>query len=213
MLDINIANFGVAYQYNNTIGTTLNKRKGFELRVTTSFGQKKIKPNNTITSLKTDGFNYGSLYDSLKINSYQIKTTIAAAKYLGLGRQKVLKLAANYGLIQTPTFLQNELFQIGGFKLLRGFDEENIFTNEYVVGSIEYRYLLNLNSYFFGFADAGFTKNKVTSQDYNFIGAGVGLALETKQGLLNISVAAGKRNDLPFNLRETKIHVGIISSL
>ena len=213
VLDVNIGNFGVAYHYHNTIGTTLNKRKGFELKIATSFGQKKIKPNNTITSLKLDGFNYNSLYDSLKTNSYQIKTTIAAAKYISLGKQKVLKLAANYGLIQTPQYLQNELFQIGGFKLLRGFDEENIFTNEYVVGSVEYRYLLNQNSYFFGFTDAGFTKNKLTNRDYNFIGAGLGLALETKQGLLNISFAAGKRNDLPFNLRETKIHIGIISSL
>lgn len=212
VLDINIANLGIAYQYNNTIGTPLNKRKGFDLKIATSFGQKKIKPNTTITSLKTNGFNYNSLYDSLKTNSYQTKTTIAATQYIGLGKQKVLKLAANYGLILTPQYLQNELFQIGGFKLLRGFDEENIFTNQYLVGSVEYRYLLNQNSFFFGFTDAGFTKNKTTNNNYNFIGAGIGLALETKQGLLNISFAAGKRNDLPFNLRETKIHIGIINN-
>ena len=212
ILDANIGNLGVEYTYSNAIGTKLNKRRGFEIKLTGTFGQKKIKPNTSITSLKTGGYNYNGLYDSINTNSYQVKAKIYAAKYIGLSKQTVLKFAANYGVIQTPSFLQNELFQIGGFKLLRGFDEENIFTNEYVVGTAEYRYLINQNSYFFGFSDVGFSKNKILNKDYNYIGAGIGLALETKQGILNISFAAGKRNDLPFNLRETKIHIGIVNN-
>ena len=211
-LDLNIGNLGVEYLYNNTIGTKLNKRKGFEIKFLASFGQKKIKPNTTIASLKSGGFNYNSLYDTVTSNSYQIKTKIDAAKYIAIGKQTVLKLAANYGLIQTTNYVQNELFQIGGFKLLRGFDEENIFTNEYVIGSTEYRYLISNNSYFFAFSDGGFSKNKITKKDYSYIGAGLGLALETKQGILNISFAAGKRNDQPFNIRKTKIHIGIINN-
>ena len=31
--------------YNNTIGSKINRRKGFEIKLTTSFGQKKVKPN------------------------------------------------------------------------------------------------------------------------------------------------------------------------
>ena len=212
ILDANIANLGIEYIYTNAIGTKLNKRKGFELRLTGSFGQKKIKPNSSITSLKIGGGNYNSLYDSTGTNSYQVKAKIYAAKYIAFGKQTVLKLAVNYGFIQTKNYLQNELFQIGGFKLLRGFDEENIFTNEYVVCTAEYRYLINQNSYFFGFTDGGFSKNKILNKDYNYFGAGIGLALETKQGLLNISFAAGKRNDLPFSLRETKIHIGIVNN-
>ena len=211
-LDLNIGNLGVEYLYNNTIGTKLNKRKGFEIKFLASFGQKKIKPNTTIASLKSGSFNYNSLYDTVTSNSYQIKTKIDAAKYIAIGKQTVLKLAANYGLIQTTNYVQNELFQIGGFKLLRGFDEENIFTNEYVIGTTEYRYLISNNSYFFAFSDGGFSKNKITKKDYSYIGAGLGLALETKQGILNISFAAGKRNDQPFNIRETKIHIGIINN-
>ncbi len=213
VLDFNITNLGLEYFYNNIIGPRLNKRKGFEIRLSASFGQKNIKPNTTITSLKKGGFNYNSLYDSVQTNSYQIKAKVAAAKYIALNRQSVLKLAANYGVIQTKNYFQNELFQIGGFKLLRGFDEENIFTNEYIVTTAEYRYLITTNSYFFAFSDGGFTKNKATKNNYSYISGGIGLALETKQGILNISFATGKRNDLPFNLRETKIHIGIVSNL
>ena len=114
----------------------------------------------------------------------------------------------------SPSTFRNELFQIGGYKLLRGFSEESIYATQYAVVSAEYRYLLALNSYMFGFADAGWVKNKYQSVNLNnnFIGAGIGLAFETKFGLLNISYAAGKRNDVKLNLREaSKIHFGYVN--
>jgi hypothetical protein len=45
-----------------------------------------------------------------------------------------------------------------------------------------------------------------------FTGVGLGILFETKAGLLNISYAAGKRNDVKFNLREaSKLHFGYIN--
>ena len=53
--------------------------------------------------------------------------------------------------------VRNELFQIGGNKLLRGFDEASIFTPTYSILSLEYRLALGKNSYFqMPFIDAGF---------------------------------------------------------
>lgn len=212
VLDVTNNSIGVEYLFNNTIGTRINKLKGFEFGVMASFGSKNIKQNSTITSIKSGGYNYAALYDSLQTKPYLLRVGVNATKYIAIKKQSVLKLSANYGLIASKYYLQNELFQIGGFKLLRGFDEENIFTNEYVVGTAEYRYLFAPNSYFFVFNDVGFTRNKIINKNYSYMGYGAGLALETKQGILNISFAAGKRNDLPFNLRETKIHVGIINN-
>jgi hypothetical protein len=37
------------------------------------------------------------------------------------------------------------------------------------------------------------------------------MAVETKQGIFNISYAAGKRDDVKFNLRQSKIHFGYTS--
>lgn len=210
ILDMNINELGVTHCYN--INNNINKHKGFEAMNSISFGQKKIKPNNTISNLKTNSFNYNSLYDSININSYQFKAKLYAAQYLPISKYSTLKLAANYGVIFSENYLQNQVFQIGGFKLLRGFDEENIFTKEYIVGSSEYRYAINNSSYFFSFIDGGFAKSITQNTTYNYIGTGLGLALQTKQGILNISLAVGKRNDLPFNLRETKIHIGIINN-
>ena len=45
-----------------------------------------------------------------------------------------------------------------------------------------------------------------------FIGAGLGLVYETKLGLLNISYALGKRDDIKLNIREaSKLHFGYIN--
>jgi hemolysin activation/secretion protein len=123
----------------------------------------------------------------------------------------VLKTAIDGGWYQSASYFRNELFQIGGYRLLRGFDEESIFTSKYVVGTLEYRYLLGLNSNFFAFSDIGYSSNPVIRQSNTYIGAGVGLSFETKGGIFNISYAAGKRNDINFNIKQSKIHFGFVS--
>ena len=212
VLDMNVSNIGVAYVFTNSIGTNYIKRKGFDWSINSTFGQKKISQNNLITNIKSGGFNYSSLYDSIATNTYQVKAKINVTKYSSIGKQTILKNAFQYGILLSANYQQNELFQIGGFKLLRGFDEENIFTNQYLVSSNEIRFLFNNDSYFFGFTDIGFTENKIIHKNNSFVGGGIGLALATKQGLLNVSFAVGKRNDLPFSFKESKIHIGIISN-
>src|SRR5690606_1231846 len=116
-----------------------------------------------------------------------------------------LKTALSAGLIQSPRIFQNELFRIGGYKILRGFDEESIYANQYAVFTAEYRYLVGINSYFFGFSDVGFTKTNYNAIRYSnsFVSGGIGLAFETKFGLLNLSYALGKRNDVKFDIRNS----------
>ena len=102
---------------------------------------------------------------------------------------------------------------IGGYKLLRGFDEQSILASEYAVGTLEYRYLLGLNSYMFVFTDVGWAGNNVPGYDLNsmFIGTGVGMAFETKAGIFNMSFAIGKQGSAPFDFHDTKIHLGYVS--
>ena len=209
-IDFSVLSLGVEYELNNT-NYRFNPRKGNEIKFTLTAGNKRIRKNNTITQLKETGFDYNSLYDGLTLNTYQVKARLYAAQYFPLGRQSVFKTGINAGLLQSQNYFRNELFQIGGYRLLRGFDEESIFSNRYAVATLEYRYLLAQNSNFFTFTDVGFSHNSVTAISNSFIGGGFGLAFQTKQGIFNISYAAGKRNDLPFSLRQSKIHIGFVS--
>lgn len=210
IIDVSNTNLALEYDINNT-NYRLNPRSGNEFRIGISAGNKNIKKNNTITQLKSTSFNFNNLYDTLQLNTYQFKIKTTIAHYFALGKQSVLKTAINAGWYESPSYFRNELFQIGGYKLLRGFNEESIITNKYAVATLEYRYLLGINSYFNSFLDFGTTENKITNHSNTFLGAGLGLAFETKQGIINLSFAAGKRNDLTFNFRESKIHLGFVS--
>lgn len=212
-IDVNAVNVGIDYDWNNT-DYKLNPLSGNEVRIITSVGLKNIKRNNDILNIKDPSFNYASLYDSVKAKSYQFRARLSAAHYFRTGKQSTFKAALNAGYYTSPNIFRNELFQIGGYKLLRGFNEESIYATQYGVATAEYRYRLGLNSNLFGFVDAGWAKNQY--QDVNvkntFIGTGLGLLFETKFGLLNISYAIGKRDDVKFNLRESsKIHFGYIN--
>jgi outer membrane protein assembly factor BamA len=212
-IDVSAVNVGLDYELSRT-DYRLNPRRGNELKVTTSVGIRNIRKNNEIINLKDPNFNYSSLYDSVKARSYQFRIRLTGAHYFPVGKQATFKTAISGGMFISPNTFRNELFQVGGYKLLRGFSEESIYATQYAVFTAEYRYLLALNSYMFGFADAGWVKNKFQSTDINnnFIGVGLGLAFETRFGLLNISYAAGKRNDLKLNLREaSKIHFGYVN--
>ncbi|MBL7701819.1 MAG: BamA/TamA family outer membrane protein [Ferruginibacter sp.] len=212
-IDVSAVNIGLEYEWNKT-DYRLNPRKGNEIKLTGSVGIKNIKKNNEILALQDPNFNYASLYDSVKERSYQFRVKLGAAHYFPVGKQATVKAAINGGLFISPNTFRNELFQIGGYKLLRGFNEESIYATQYAVLTAEYRYRLKLNSYMFAFADGGLVKNKyqTINLNNNFIGAGLGLAFETRFGLLNISYAIGKRDDVKFNLREaSKIHFGYVN--
>jgi outer membrane protein assembly factor BamA len=210
--DVSSVNLGFDYDYNKT-NYRFNPRSGNEIKIFISAGNKKIRKSNVITQIKDPSFNYNKLYDSIQLNTYQVRLKLQAAKYFPLAKRSVFKTGFNGGWYESPSYFRNELFQIGGYKLLRGFDEESIFANRYAVGTLEYRYLLGLNSYFFGFTDFGWSndKSKPTTFSKSYIGAGLGLSFETKGGLFNISFAAGKRNDIDLNLRQSKIHFGYVS--
>ena len=212
-IDVTAVNIGLDYDWSKT-DYRLNPRTGNELKITAAVGIKNIKKNNEILNIKDPLFNYASLYDSVKTKSYQFRVKLSAAHYFPVGKQATVKTAFNGGVFISPSIFRNELFQIGGYKLLRGFNEESIYATQYAVLTAEYRYRLALNSFMFGFVDGGWVKNKYQNINLNnnFIGAGLGLAFETRFGLLNISYAAGKRNDVKLNLREaSKIHFGYVN--
>jgi outer membrane protein assembly factor BamA len=211
-IDVSSLNLGVDYEYNNT-DFRFNPKSGNEFQLTITAGTRNVRKSNAVMEMSHQGFNYGSLYDTIKLKTYQFRSRLSAAHYFPLGRQSTFKVAANAGWFQSPSIFRNELFQIGGYKLLRGFDEESIFASAYAVSTFEYRYLIGLNSFLFSFLDAGWATNKSNNQRLSnqFLGGGAGLAFETKAGIFNITYAAGKRDDLRFNLRQSKIHLGYIN--
>src|SRR4030095_13537807 len=213
--DLKTVAIGVEFEKNKT-NYRLNPRSGYEFKLGGLAGSKKIKKNNEILELKDPSdpsFDFDALYDTVKLKSYQLRMISSVAKYFPMGRQGTFKIGISGGAILSDNIYKNELFQIGGYKLLRGFDEESQYLSQYAVGTLEYRYLIGQNSFFFGFVDGGWGRNNSQSSKYShtYIGTGLGLALETKAGIFNLAWAVGKRDDTPFNLRQSKIHFGFVN--
>ena len=211
--DVSSLNLGVGYSLNNT-DYRFNPRKGTELNLTGSAGTKKVRRNNLILELEDPfdpSFKFSSLYDTVKLKAYQVRITGSAAHFIPVGKQSAIRTALNGGWFQSPSYFRNELFQIGGIKLLRGFDEESQFVSRYAIGTLEYRLRLQLNAYFYGFVDGGWGDHKLEGRGHSYLGTGLGLSLEVKAGIINIAWALGKRDDTELNLRQSRVHLGFAS--
>lgn len=212
--DVSSVNLGIGYDYNNT-DYRFNPRRGLFYQFTTTAGTKKLKKNNLILELKDPSepaFSFERLYDTVKMSAYQFRINFNGAQFVPLGKQTTLKFGVNAGVYQSPAVYRNELFQIGGNKLLRGFNEESQFVSQYGVGTVEFRLLTGLNSNFFGFVDGGWGKYPLENvQSHTYISTGAGLSFQPKAGLINVTWAVGRRDDTGFNLRQSKIHIGFVS--
>lgn len=210
LADVSGNNLGFTYQWQGT-DYRFNPRRGSELVLLGAAGAKKVRPNNQVMELKDPGFSYARLYDTVQQQTYQLRLVGQGAHYTPLGKQSVLKQGFHIGLFQSGSYYLNELFQVGGYKLLRGFTEESEFLSHYALGTFEYRYLIGADSYFFGFVDGGWGRNAVVRLNYTYIGSGLGLALETGAGIFNLAWALGKRNDSRLDPRQSKVHIGFVN--
>jgi outer membrane protein assembly factor BamA len=212
--DVSAVSLGVTYDVNTT-NYRFNPQRGSELVITAAAGTKKLKKNNQILELKDPflpDFDYEQLYDTVKMSTYQFRVNALAARYFPLGKQSTIKTAVNAAVFQSGNIFRNELFQIGGYKLLRGFDEESQFVSQYAIATAEYRYLIGMNSNFFAFVDGGWARHPMLeAPNHAYVSSGAGLSFETKAGIFNIVWAVGKRDDTDFNLRQSKIHLGFVN--
>jgi outer membrane protein assembly factor BamA len=208
--DVASNNLGLGYEYNGT-DYRFNPRKGNELMLNFITGKKNIRKNNQVLELKDPSdpsYNFSRLYDTVKLSALQVRATMTLAHFFPLRRLSTVKTALNAGIYESKNVYRNEVFQLGGYKLLRGFDEESEYLSSYLIGTAEYRYLLSLNSAFFVFIDGGAGKY---NSSHTYISAGAGISFETKAGLINLAIANGKKDGARFNLRQTKLHLGFTS--
>jgi outer membrane protein assembly factor BamA len=213
-IDNQLKGFGVEWCHDLT-DYKWNPRKGQLIKLSTIISQRKYLKNNAITSIKDgSGFDYESLYDTILTKSgNHLQLSGLVEQFIPISKSFVLKLSYSGAYIAAPQLYRNELFQIGGFRNLRGFDEQSIFANHYHLTTIEFRTIIGEQSYLFLFTDNAWIETKyqnyLKSSIYN--GLGIGGTIQTKSGLFSLSVAVGRNDDYSFRLRSAKLSFGYIS--
>jgi len=212
-LDVTNATFGLEY-LQQQLDYRFNPRKGWQALIRGGAGIKRIKPNNQILALSDENFDFAKLYDTLNLRTFQYRLETELAGYIPLFKRATFKIGIDGGFIfsEQPIY-RNEQFRIGGNRLLRGFDEEQLFATQYAVLTLEPRLLIGQNSYLYAFLDYAWLNDQTTEidrQDYP-LGFGSGLTFETKVGVFGISLAVGRERGNPIDFRSPKIHLGYVS--
>lgn len=199
--DISTLQYGVELVYDK-LDYRYNPRKGFSFYIKAGAGNKTIKKNSKINP---------EVYEGLRLKSTQVNTEATVAYYFPLSKRSVIKTGISGGYIYSPTLFNNELYRLGGLNSLRGYTDQGVFVSTYSIGTLEYRFLLEQNSFLFAFADAGYFEQKVL-QDFASklpYGFGAGISFETKIGIFSLVYAVGNELDNTVQFRNAKIHFGI----
>lgn len=201
--DVRTNLYGIGLKYEK-LDYRLNPRKGFSVSINTSAGTKVIKKNAKLNPI---------VYTNLKLNSTQYNTDFEGSVFLPFGSRSTIKVGNQSAFIYGETTFQNELFRIGGLKTLRGFDEESIFASAFSIFTLEYRFILEQNSYLYVFGDKAWYENNNISEYVNDspYGFGAGISFETKAGIFSINYALGSQFNNPIALKSGKIHFGIVN--
>jgi outer membrane protein assembly factor BamA len=175
----------------NKLDNPLNPYKGFEIRTEASIGSKNI---NSGLSLNQSEF---SLNGSL---------------FLPISKAVTFAAIFQSGFRKSEEVLENEQYRLGGLFNLRGFDEDAFYSNAYSIATVEFRYLLDATSHLLILSDFGLlqvleNRTMVTKKP---LGIGIGGQIRTNGGIFRVIYALGKYDDLPFNLKNSKIHLGYV---
>ncbi|MEO6882579.1 MAG: POTRA domain-containing protein [Bacteroidia bacterium] len=195
--------YGIGYK-TERLDYRLNPRRGFALNADIAAGSKTIKINPNLNPI---------VYQDLKLSSNQYNADLTAVFFQPVGVRSAIQYGLQAAYLYGSSLFQSDLFRIGGLHALRGFDEQSIYASSYAIATIEYHYLLEQNSYLYGFFDQAYYQNQ--SINHNIwdtpFGFGGGISFETKAGIFSISYALGKQFNNPIDIRSGKIHFGIIS--
>lgn len=195
--------YGVGLHREN-LDYRFNPRKGWQVELDISAGQKKYneEPDENAEDQEV-----------IEQTVVQYTTSGFANLFLPIGGRGTFKIGLKSGWLQSETIFENEMFRIGGAQSLRGFFEESIQANLYAIGTAEFRFILEENSYASVFYDHGYYENVNTNSSTTDdpFGVGAGFSFETKAGIFSINYAIGQQFDNPFLFRNSRIHFGFVN--
>ncbi|MEM9837150.1 MAG: BamA/TamA family outer membrane protein [Bacteroidota bacterium] len=209
-LDVARSFFGLQWQ-RETVDQSFNPSNGYRIQLSGAIGTRRIRRNGKILEL-----GLAALYDSLTERSGQFNLSAQVATYWPLFSGTVLYLGADAAsYFGSETLLANEQFRLGGARLLRGFDEQQIFASTYAVLTGEFRLLLGPQAFLYTFGDFAYVDarnqaNPDLAADFPF-GFGGGVNFSTRAGVFGFSLAVGKRSGEILDFGAPKVHFGYLS--
>jgi outer membrane protein assembly factor BamA len=157
--------------------------------------------------------NFGWLSSQSAAQTKQIPVTeFDAATYLPLSQSLILSISAHGREIRDRSAAVFEQYNLGGFKSLRGYKEDQF--NGWQTGWIntELRYLISRDARLYILADAGGFHAPDNKPKTDLFASGLGISFPTKLGIFSLSYALSYTDKRLSDIASGIIHIGIDSS-
>ncbi|HAI76983.1 MAG TPA: hypothetical protein DCM08_12125 [Microscillaceae bacterium] len=201
--DTEVLMYGLTYEKKD-LDDFFFPKKGKNIRFDIGIGNRNVLKNPLLSD---------SLYRDVILSSPQVNLTILYQQYWRLSRRSIFTMRAMGGYIFNNSLFLNDLFRLGGLNNLRGHNQNQFFASGYGIATIEYRFFIEQETYFYLFYDQALLQRQVLqnlTQDTP-LGFGVGLSFSVKAGILNFVYALGQSNEQSISFDRSKIHFGIVS--
>lgn len=173
--------------------------------------EEEIFQNDFKIRVETDFLN--AKYDDKKQeNNRQLRYFITGEKNFHLKGNHYLNIKAESAMLSTKGLLsENEIFRIGGWNSLRGFNESSILAHFYAFSGVEYRYLINSDVFADVFGQIAQVENKTLGAKPKFYSFGLGFNYRLPIGLMTLQISNGSEVNSALRFKDTKIHWGILT--
>ncbi|MFV8341160.1 hypothetical protein [Flavobacterium sp. XS2P39] len=210
--------------YQSTESSDIQNTNSFQLSdyknsfLTSNFEYTKID-NDNFTFPKKSALSITIGFGKRDINNLsetaragkQFYINLEATHNFYLNKKNSINIKSQNYFLQSDTYIINELFRFGGFNSIRGFEENNLQANFLTTVLTEYRYALSPSLYIHSIIDYGIYKDPTivneNNQKTSLIGLGLGLGVQTKNGLLKLALANGSTKNQNLNFYNTIIHI------
>lgn len=180
VIDFDNSFFGLQFEYRVSANTNFFDDR-FYLSINPSFGSR------TSNSQKEN----------------QFKIDFEASYLYQLNYRSTIFIRNKTKYLNSSSFLENEVYRIGGANSIRGFNEQSIFTPQFSYFNLEYRYLTSQTSYLYSITDFG--RTKINSTNENLFGLGLGYLFSINNTQLNLGYIIGKTQSQPFDFNNSKL--------
>ncbi|WP_371611639.1 hypothetical protein [Flavobacterium sp. ACN2] len=143
--------------------------------------------------------------------SKQFYINVNAAYNFELNNKNFININSQSCYLDSKNYITNELFRFGGMNSIRGFSENSLQANFYSAFLTEYRYMFSKSAYIHSIADYAIYQDLTNISNpkkiKNLIGIGIGVGIETKNGILRIILTNGQQNQQEIQLYNTIVNI------
>ncbi len=220
--------------FKTTVNYDLNEKSKIGVFLNSDKSQKLIE-NDTNNIFTLSNFFIGAIYnfsipknDFLKNNLFyfditfsagkrnikqektnQIKITLNTSYIFELNSRNSIFIKNNTGYLNSSTYIDNELFRIGGQNSIRGFNEQSIFAKNYSYFNLEYRYLTSETSYLYTISDIA--RITTLKKGENLLSLGAGYLFRVKNTQININMAINASKNSQAKITNTQLSISWIN--